>query len=153
MKFRQYTLYLPYIVFLIALVSSLLSLFLSEILKFTPCLLCWYQRICMYPMVFISAVSIIRKQKDIHYYIAPLSIIGFLIAFYQNLLVWHILPEKIAPCTAGVSCIEQPITIFGFMTIPLGSMISFAVITASMLLYAKIINEEPSNISRKVHKK
>jgi len=138
MRLKKYGQYLPYLVFIIALLSSLLSLFFSEILKFTPCVLCWYQRIFMYPMAFIGAVSIMRKQKDLHYYILPLSIIGFFIALYQNLLIWHILPEQIAPCTAGVSCIDQPFVLFGFITIPLGSMISFAIITASMLLYAKL---------------
>lgn len=138
MTLKKYGQYLPYFVFIITLISSLSSLFFSEILKFTPCVLCWYQRIFMYPLVFISAVSIMRKQKDLHYYILPLSIIGFFIGLYQNLLIWHILPEQIAPCTAGVSCIDQPFVLFGFITIPLGSMISFAIITASMLLYAKL---------------
>jgi disulfide bond formation protein DsbB len=141
MKFKQYAQYLPYFVFVVSLLSALISLFFSEILKFTPCVLCWYQRIFMYPMVFISAVSIMRKGKDLHYYILPLSIIGFLIGLYQNLLIWHILPEAIAPCTAGVSCIDQPFVLFGFITIPLGSMISFAFITISMILYAKLEKE------------
>ncbi len=141
MKLKRYASYLPYFVFIVSLLSALISLFFSEILKFTPCVLCWWARIFMYPMVFISAVSIMRKQKDLHYYILPLSIIGFVITFYQNLLVWHILPEAIAPCTAGVSCIDQPFVLFGFITIPLGAMISFAIITISMLLYAQLTKE------------
>ncbi len=138
MKTKKYAIYFPYLVFILSLLSTIISLFFSEILKFTPCVLCWYQRIFMFPMALISAVSIIRKQNDIHYYILPLSVIGFAIALYQNLLVWHILPEQIAPCTAGVSCIQQPITLFGFVTIPLGSMIAFAVITVLMLLYGRL---------------
>ena len=142
MNLKKYAVYLPYFVLVVSLLSALISLFFSEILKFTPCVLCWWARIFMYPMVFISAVSIIRKQKDLQYYILPLSIIGFFITFYQNLLVWHILPEAIAPCTAGVSCVDQPFVLFGFITIPLGAMISFAFITISMLLYAKLQNEK-----------
>jgi len=145
MKLKKYSIYLPYLVFFVSLISTLLSLFFSEILKFTPCVLCWWQRIFMYPMVFISAVSIIRKQKDLHYYILPLSIIAFCIGLYQNLLIWKILPEQIAPCTAGVSCIDQPITLFGFITIPLGSTLAFAVITISMILYAKFSNKNSGN--------
>lgn len=145
MELKQYSKYLPYFVFIVSLFSALISLFFSEILKFTPCLLCWWQRIFMYPMVFISVVSIIRKQKDLPYYILPLSIIGFLIGFYQNLLVWHILPEAIAPCTAGVSCVDQPFVLLGFITIPLGSMISFAIISLSMLLYAKLEKENKND--------
>ena len=137
MKLKRYAFYLPYVVFIIALLSTVTSLFFSEVLKYTPCVLCWYQRIFMYPIVFVSGVNIMRKHSDIHYYILPLSVIGFFIALYQNLLVWHVIPETIAPCTAGVSCIDQPFTLFGFITIPLGSMLSFAVITIFMLLYAK----------------
>jgi disulfide bond formation protein DsbB len=137
MKRKQYINYLPYAVFIVALLSTIISLFFSEVLKFAPCVLCWYQRIFMYPLVFISAVNITRKHTELPYYVLPLSSIGFLIALYQNLLIWHILPEQIAPCTAGVSCIDQPFTLLGFITIPLGSMISFAFITIGMLLYAK----------------
>jgi len=66
----------------------------------------------------------------------------FCIGLYQNFLIWHILPEAIAPCTAGVSCVDQPFVLFGFITIPLGSMISFAIISASMILYGKLVKEE-----------
>ncbi|HVA96381.1 MAG TPA: disulfide bond formation protein B [Candidatus Acidoferrales bacterium] len=153
MKLKNYTPYLPYVVFIVALLSAIFSLFFSEILKFTPCVLCWYQRIFMYPMVFISAISIMRKQKDLHYYILPLSIIGFLIGFYQNLLIWKIIPETIAPCTAGVSCVQQPIVLLGFITIPLGSMLAFALISISMLLYGKLTKEPSTKVNHKVVKK
>lgn len=82
-----------------------------------------------------------RKHTELPYYVLPLSVIGFFIALYQNLLVWHIIPETIAPCTAGVSCVTQPFVLYGFITIPLGSMISFAIITISMILYAKLTNQ------------
>jgi disulfide bond formation protein DsbB len=153
MKLKNYTQYLPYFVFIIALISTITSLFFSEVLKFTPCVLCWYQRIFMYPLVFICAVNITRKHTELPYYVLPISIIGFFIALYQNLLVWHILPETVAPCTAGVSCIQQPLTLFGFVTIPLGSLFAFALISASMLLYAKSDIKDSNKANRKVEKK
>ncbi len=143
MKLEKYAHYFPYLVFLIALLSTAISLYFSEILKLAPCVLCWYQRIFMYPIVLISAVNIIRKHQDIYYYILPFSILGFFIALYQNLLVWKILPETVAPCTTGVSCIDQQFVLFGFFTIPLGSLIAFAGITLFMLLYARL--EKKSN--------
>ena len=102
----------------------------------------------MYPITIISAVNIMRKHSDIQYYILPFSVIGFLIALYQNLLVWKILPETIAPCTAGVSCIDQPIILFGFLTIPFGSMIAFAGITLFVLLYAKFEKKNSNKLIR-----
>jgi disulfide bond formation protein DsbB len=138
MKVKTYVAYIPYAVFIIAFLATLTSLFFSEILKFTPCTLCWYQRVFMFPLAFITAVNIMRKHADIYYYVLPLSIIGFFIGLYQNLLVWKILPESVAPCQIGVSCITQPLVLFGFITIPLGSMLTFALISVLMLLYAKL---------------
>src|SRR6185437_11789995 len=138
MKLKQYAANLPYAIFIVALLSTLISLSLSVVFNFTPCVLCWYQRICMYPLVVISAVAIIRKRTvDLAFYMLPLSIIGFIIALYQNLLIWGVLSEAVAPCTAGVSCIKQPVVLYGFITIPLGSMISFAGLILFVLLYAK----------------
>lgn len=135
---KKYAEYLPYVIFIVALIAMLWSLSLSEVFQFTPCVLCWYQRICMYPITVISAVAILRKRTvDLPYYILPLSIIGFIIALYQNLLIWHVLSESVAPCQTGVSCMYQPVAIYGFITIPLGSILSFAGLTIFVVLYAK----------------
>ena len=89
---------------MISLTSTLGSLYFSEILKLPPCLLCWYQRIFMYPLVVIFAVGIWKKDKNIPYFALPLSIIGTIIAAYHNLLYYKIIPESLAPCTLGISC-------------------------------------------------
>ncbi len=127
--------YLSYLAFVVALSAMLGSLYFSEIRHFPPCILCWYQRIVIYPMVLILLVGILRKDKSLPYYILPLSIIGLLISIYHNLLYYKILPESAAPCTAGVSCTTQFIQYFGFVTIPLLSFISLAIITISMIFY------------------
>ncbi len=134
MQNKNYT-YLPYLAWIVALVSMLGSLYFSEIRHFPPCILCWYQRIVIYPMVLILLVGIIRKDKGLPYYILPLSIIGLLISIYHNLLYYKILPESAAPCTAGVSCTTQFVQYFGFITIPLLSLASLSIITLLMLLY------------------
>lgn len=126
-----------YLVFAVALLSMLGSLFFSEVQKFPPCSLCWYQRIVMYPIVFILGVGIHFKDKYIYRYVLPLSIIGIVIGIYHNLLYYEILPESAAPCMLGVSCTTKYIEWFGFVTIPLLSLISFAIITAGMLWYRR----------------
>lgn len=123
--------------FLLSLISTLGSLYFSEILKLPPCLLCWYQRIFMYPLVIIFAVGIWKKDKYISFFALPLSIIGILIAAYHNLLYYKIIPESIAPCTLGVSCTTKQIEWFGFITIPLLSLLAFISITILMLLHRK----------------
>jgi len=126
---------LLYIAWTIALVSMAGSLYFSEMLGFPPCILCWYQRIAMYPLVIILGVGIIKKDKYIHYYVLPLSIIGGIISVYHNLLYYKILPDSIAPCAAGISCTTKFIEWFGFITIPFLSLLSFVIITVAMLIY------------------
>lgn len=127
--------YILYFVFFVALVSSLMSLYFSEVMKLVPCVLCWYQRIAMYPLVPILMFSIIKKNKDVAWYVLPISISGWALAIYHNLLYYKILPESIAPCQAGISCTTQQLLWFGWFTIPLGSLIAFTVINLSMGIY------------------
>lgn len=143
---------LPYIVFIQALIATLGSLYFSEIMHLAPCVLCWYQRICLYPLVIITAVGILRKEKKLPLYVLPLSIIGLVISFYHNLLYYHILPESIAPCNAGVSCTTKLIEWLGFITIPLLAFIAFAIISLSMIIYLKV-QREVSGSQRIVTKK
>jgi disulfide bond formation protein DsbB len=124
-----------YLSWLIVLLATGGSLFFSEVLKLPPCVLCWYQRVFMYPLVIILAVGILRKEKKIYQYVLPMSIIGLLIAIYHNLLYYNVIPESLSPCTAGISCTTKLIEWFGFITIPLLSLTAFTLITVIMLLY------------------
>lgn len=130
--------YLLYVAWAQAFVAMAGSLFFSEVMKFPPCVLCWYQRICMYPLVAILAVGILRKDKYIHLYVLPLSIVGLIIAGYHNLLYYKIISESSAPCIQGASCTTKFFAWFGFITIPLLSLIAFTIITTCMLIYRKV---------------
>ena len=120
-----------------AIVATAVSLYFSEVLKFPPCVLCWYQRILMYPLVVILAIGIWKKDKNLPLFVLPLSIIGGFIAIYHNLLYYKIIPQSQAPCTLGISCTTKQIEWFGFVTIPLLSLAAFAAITILMLLFRK----------------
>ena len=111
-----------------AVVATLGSLFFSLVMQLPPCDLCWYQRIAIYPLVIILGLGIIRKDKNCIVYALPLAIIGWIIAAYHNLLYYNILPEAMAPCKAGISCTTRYVEWFGFLTIPLLSLIGFTVI-------------------------
>ncbi len=134
--------YVVYIAYTFALFSTLGSLFFSEILKLPPCILCWYQRIVMYPLVIILTVGILRKDKGIYLYVLPFSILGLFIGFYHNLLYYHILPESISPCIKGISCTSRQIELFGFITIPLLSFLAFAIITVCMIVYKRSMHHK-----------
>ena len=123
-----------FICWIVASVSTLGSLFFSEIMELAPCALCWYQRIFMFPLVIILLVGLFPFDKSIIRYALPLAIIGWGFAFYHYLLYSGIIPESIQPCSQGVSCSETYLDLFGFLTIPMLSLISFSIIIGFLLL-------------------
>lgn len=130
--------YIIYLALIQSIIATLGSLYYSEIRHFTPCILCWYQRILMYPLTIIIAVGILRRDKGLYQYVLPMSILGGLIALYHVLLQKGILPESVAPCTLASSCTVKYTGYFGFITIPVMSLTAFSVITLCMLLYRKV---------------
>ena len=119
---------------LVATISVLGSLFFSYVMGFAPCVLCWYQRIFLFPLVIILAIGLFPFDKNVVRYALPLAIAGWLTALYHNLLYAGIIPESIQPCSRGVSCTEKYIELFGFITIPMLSFLSFATIIILLLI-------------------
>lgn len=126
----------------VSAVATAGSLFFSEVLLYPPCLLCWYQRICMYPLVVIILSGLFPLNKSVIRFALPLSVIGVLIAAYHNLLYYHILPESIAPCRTGVSCTTVQLQWLGFITIPLLSLTAFTIITTLLLIARRKFSHE-----------
>jgi disulfide bond formation protein DsbB len=131
-----------YLAWATALVASLGSLFFSEVMKLPPCVLCWYQRIAMYPLVAIIGAGIILKDGRLRFYALPLSVTGFVISVYHNLLYYKVIPDSIKPCTSGVSCTAKQIEWLGFITIPLLALTAFFIINVLLLLDRQAINSE-----------
>jgi disulfide bond formation protein DsbB len=126
---------LPYAAWVMALGGMAGSLFFSEVMGLPPCVLCWYQRIAMYPLVAIIAIGIATRDARMKIYALPLAVIGLVIAIYHNLLYYGIIPEAITPCTEGVPCNAVQIEWLGFITIPLMGLAAFIAITLCLLIY------------------
>lgn len=126
-----------YLALIQALISTLGSLYASEVLKFAPCVLCWYQRVAMYPLVPIFLVGILKKDKNLPFYVLPLAIFGGLVALYQVLLQAGFIPESATPCTFGVSCTTRYLNLLGFIDFPFLSLLSFVFIIGFVLLYSR----------------
>jgi len=123
-----------FLCWLIAGISTMGSLFFSEIMQFAPCILCWYQRIFLFPLIFIFTTGLFSGDKSVVRYALPLAAAGWLVAFYHNLLYSGIIPESIQPCSRGVSCTEDYISLFGVLTIPMLSLLSFSAILALLFI-------------------
>ncbi len=126
---------LPYAAWVLALGSSAGSLFFSEVMGLPPCVLCWYQRIAMYPLVLIIGIGIATNDGRWKVYALPFALIGLALAVYHNLIYYGIIPEALTPCSQGVSCSERQIEWFGFITIPLMGLVSFLAIAVSIIFY------------------
>lgn len=128
---------LCYISLTVAIVSTLVSLYASDVLKLPPCNLCWYQRIAMYPLIPIIIVGILKKDKNLPYYVLPLSIMGMAFALYHHLLQIGVISETLAPCAFGVSCTTKYLDLFGLVTFPLLSFLAFTLITLAMVAHLR----------------
>lgn len=126
-----------FVCWLLASLSTLGSLFFSNVMDFAPCVLCWYQRICLFPLVIILARGLFPLDKSVVKYALPLAAVGWLIAVYHTLMYAGIIPESIQPCSQGVSCTEEYVDLFGFVTIPMLSLLSFSVIIALLIVFSR----------------
>lgn len=105
------------------------SVYASEVAGLAPCVLCWYQRIALYPLVIMLAVALWKRDTGVARYVLPLTTIGGGIALYHSLLQWKIIPEALGTCQFGVSCSTVTFSLFYVITLPFLSFIGFLVIT------------------------
>ncbi|MGA9573293.1 MAG: disulfide bond formation protein B [Lysobacterales bacterium] len=109
-------------------VATLGSLFFSEVMDVPVCVLCWYQRIAMYPLVLVLAIGLLANDPGVLRYAAALAAAGWLTALYQVLLVAGIIPESAQPCVQGIPCSETHVALLGFINIPTLSLFTFTAI-------------------------
>ncbi|CAG9045783.1 disulfide formation protein [Chlamydia abortus] len=125
---RNYALYFAW---LIGCTGTVTSIYYSYLLNIEPCVLCYYQRICLFPLSVILGIATYREDDLVKIYALPLSIMGMLIAVYQICL------QEIAGMTIDicgrVSC-STKLFIFGFITIPMASALVFCAISCLLIL-------------------
>jgi disulfide bond formation protein DsbB len=124
---------LVFICWLIATLSTLGALFLGEVMGYTPCVLCWYQRIAMFPLVLILFAGLFPFDPCVVRYALPLAASGWLLAVFHVALVAGWIPENIKPCQQGVPCSDVQVVWFGFVTIPLLSVMAFSTVVGLLL--------------------
>lgn len=125
---------LVFIAWMVASVSTLGALFLGEVMGYTPCVLCWYQRIGMFPLVLILAAGLFPFDRKVVRYALPLALAGWLLAVFHWAVASGLVPESATPCSQGVPCSVEQISWFGFLTLPLLSVLAFSAIIALLLM-------------------
>lgn len=117
-----------FLAWLVALVATAGALFLGEVMGKTPCLLCWYQRIAMLPLVLVLGVGLFDGDARSARYALPLAWAGWSLALYHSLLYGGVISEALGPCQLGVSCADADLHVAGFVPIPLMSLVAFTAI-------------------------
>lgn len=133
--------------FIVTFSAVVFSLFYSEIINFIPCYLCWYQRIFMFPLVFLFGIALWYKparnvsqnslggDKTVIKYALPLAFIGFLFAIYQNFFYYFGENSSSLCDTFGVSCYQRLISEFGgYISFPMFSLTIFSTILVLILI-------------------
>ena len=118
---------------LVALIATGGSLYFSEVNKFLPCTLCWYQRVCMYSSALLLTLTVLRGDRWMALYALPLTLGGFTVALY------HVLEERgivqtLRVCSEGIPCNTPWINWLGFITIPALSLAAFVLMGISLAL-------------------
>jgi len=118
----------------VATVATLGSLYYSEVADFVPCKLCWYQRICMYPLVIVLGVAALRRDRDVRFTAGPLAAIGAVIAAYHSWIQAYPPVGGTSFCTLDAPCTERYVWEFGFVSLPFMALCGFSFVLAMMVL-------------------
>ena len=126
-----------WLAFVVAAIATGGSLFFSEIAHFVPCELCWYQRICMYPLSIATLLMALFDDPRAARYLLPLPVVGAGVSVYHLLVENRVVGESTtcsisAPGGCGVKWINE----FGYVTIPTLALTAFALVFAFLLLAA-----------------
>src|SRR5262245_56720291 len=116
-----------WLAFVVAAIATGGSLFFSEFAHFVPCELCWYQRICMYPLSILTLFAALARDDRVARYFLPLPAVGACVSIYHILVENHVVGQSnacllSAPGGCGVKWINE----FGYVTIPVLALTAFA---------------------------
>lgn len=133
--------------FVVSLIATLGSLFYSEVAGFTPCKLCWFQRIFMYPLPIILGLGLLKKDKKIAKYGLVLSLIGAVIALYHYWLQVSGV-ESVSCSLVGYSpsCSNYFFLRFGYITIAMQSLTAFGMISLLLGFAGQLADQEESGL-------
>lgn len=109
------------------------SLYFSEVAHFEPCKLCWFQRIFMYPLVFILGIAARHGDVGVRRYAAPLAVIGAVISIVHYTMEWFPSLDS-GVCSATAPCTVIWFRQLGFVTLPYLALSAFLLILALLAI-------------------
>jgi disulfide bond formation protein DsbB len=123
------------VAWIVAIVTTLGSLYYSVHAGFIPCELCWYQRIAMYPLVVVLGVGWLRRDGKAWITALPFVVVGAPLSLY------HWLVERVpsfaesSSCSAVAPCTAPYFEKLGFITLAWMCLSSFLLIGTMLALF------------------
>jgi len=118
--------------FVVAAVTTAGSLYYSEYAGYTPCTLCWYQRILMYPLVAILGIAWLRRDRHVWPTVVPFVALGAPVALYHWLVERVPSIASTTSCSLDVPCTSPWFEKLGFVTLAWMSFTAFVLVGTLM---------------------
>ena len=122
--------------FVVAAVGTGGSLFFSETANFVPCELCWFQRVCMYPLSILTLFAAVHGDYRIVRYLLPIPVVGACVSVYHLLIENAVISEPSSCKIGGAGCAVKWINEFGYVTIPTLALTGFLLLIGFLSLAA-----------------
>lgn len=128
------TLLLWFFAWVLSLCGFLGSIVFGELHGNYPCLFCWGQRLCMFPLTYLLGLSFYRNDQSTFSYVIFFPILGALLSSYHTISQYF--PELAPPalCGFGPSCAHKVYVLFDSLTMPMLSQAAFFMILGALLL-------------------
>ena len=134
--------------FVVASIATAGSLFFSEIAPFIPCELCWFQRICMYPLSYLLLVLALRGDNKFARYLLVFPIFGAGTSIYHLMIENNVIHEPAACTISGsIGCSTKWINEFGYMTIPTLALTAFLLLIGFLVLASTGESDSPATLA------
>ena len=121
-----------FIAWFVSLAATAGALFIGEVMGMEPCVLCWYQRIAMFPLVIVLGTGVFRQNMAMALPGLVLAAAGWFIAGFHTLLYWSWINPAITPCGRGPSCRQAVLQVLGMFDLPFISWLAFTVILLAL---------------------
>jgi disulfide bond formation protein DsbB len=125
---------------MVAVGATLGSLYFSEIANYTPCKLCWWQRVAMFPLSIVLSIAAVRKDRNIRLYVLPVAALGLCVSVYHYTIEWFPTLEKTS-CALEAPCTQVWFRTFGFSSLAFMAGCGFIAIITLLLCPRKIAED------------
>jgi disulfide bond formation protein DsbB len=132
--------------FVVAAIGTGGSLFFSEIAGYVPCDLCWFQRVCMYPLSILTLFAAWHGDHRFARYLLPVAVVGAGVSTYHILIENKVITEPASCRIGGAGCVVKWIDQFGYVTIPTLALTGFLLLIGFLALAGAESEDEPATL-------